>query len=90
MPVCVCVRVGDTGLCVVVIEIDILGDKELDNDILTLEDRVTDSVREKDLLDDAVCDIVLLCDVERDGDRLSDIVCDILDDSLRVKLTVLL
>lgn len=90
MPVCVCVRVGDTGLCVVVIEIDMLDDNELDNDALTLEDRVADSVRENDLLDDGVCDIVLLCDTESDGERLSDFVWDMLGDSLRVTLIVLL
>ena len=88
--VCVCVRVGDTGLCVVVMEIDILGDNEDDNDVLTLSDRVADFVREKDLLNDAVWDIVLLCDVERDGDRLADLVCDMLGVSLRITLTVLL
>jgi len=88
--VCVCVRVGDTGLCVVVIEIDILDDNELDNDALTLEDRVADSVLENDLLDEAVCDIVLLCDTESDGERLSDFVWDMLGDSLRVTLMVLL
>lgn len=90
VPVCVCVRVGETGLCVVVMEIDMLGDNEDDNDALTLSDRVADIVRENDLLNDAVWDIVLLCDIESDGERLSDFVCDILDVSLRVTLTVLL
>jgi hypothetical protein len=88
VPVCVCVGVGDTGLLVVVIEIDILGDNELDNDLLTLSDCITEFVRENDLLNDAVCDIVLLCDAESDGERLEDLVCDIVDVSLRVTLTV--
>jgi hypothetical protein len=47
-------------------------------------------VRETDLLNDAVCDIVLLCDAERDGERLADLVCDILGVSLRAALLVLL
>ena len=90
VPVCVCVLVGDTGLCVVVIEIDILGDNEDDNDTLALEECVEDSVRENDLLDDAVWDIVLLCVAETDGERLSDLVFDMLGVSLRVTLIVLL
>lgn len=90
MPVCVCVGVGDTGLRVVVIEIDILGDNERETDALTLSDRVTEFVRENDLLNDAVCDIVLLCDPERDGERVADLVCDILGVSLRAALLVLL
>jgi hypothetical protein len=47
-------------------------------------------VLENDLLDEAVCDIVLLCDTESDGERLSDFVWDMLGDSLRVTLMVLL
>jgi hypothetical protein len=90
VPVCVCVGVGDTGLRVVVIEIDILGDTERETVALTLSDRVTDFVRENDLLNDAVCDIVLLCDAERDDERLEDLVCDILGVLLRDALLVLL